>query len=243
MKPENKVLSIINEEINLFETDISGHAFDQMRKRLDRMKSGGDITPEEDAEIRKNLNSILTHEFDSKDYGIFLGAFKPNPKSPLYTITNPYDPGIPFYQIFSDDGVFAKDSTGDEMWAIIRNNVLKTVMLRKSVQRRSMNKERNVDGGLGVDIAIPNLEKFLANEKQKKELFQQKMLQRQQEEKSTINVDGVIWAIDTKNQKLYKKNNPNVFVTFDNILNHPAWNENTQEKVFNYVTDYLDTLK
>ena len=58
MKPENKVLSIINEEINLFETDISGHAFDQMRKRLDRMKSGGDITPEEDAEIRKNLNII-----------------------------------------------------------------------------------------------------------------------------------------------------------------------------------------
>lgn len=243
MKSNNKVLSIINEEINLFETDISGHAFGRIKNRLDLMKAGGDITSEEYDEIKRNLNNILSYEFDSKSYGIFLGKFQPNPKSPLYTVTNPYDPGIPFYQIFSDDGVFAKDSTGDEMWAIVRNNILKTVMLRKSLQRRSMNKERNVDGGLGVDVAIPNLEKYLANEKQKKELFQQKMLQRQQEERSTINVDGVIWVIDAQNQKLYKKNNPNVFVTFDDILNHPAWNENTQEKVFNYVSDYLDSLK
>jgi len=239
----NKILSIINEEIKIFEADVDGHAFDRIKDRLDRMKNGGDITPEEDAEIRRNLNNILKHEFDSKGYGIFLGSFKPNPKSLLYTDKNEFDPGIPFYQIFSNDGIFAKDSTGDEMWAIVRSNTLKTVMLRKSLQRRSMGKERNQDGGLGVDVPIPNLDRFLTLEKEKEAISQQKELQRQKEDSGKFIVDGVWWVIDAQKQIIYKKNNPKVFITFDEILNHPEWSQNKREEVFNTVIDYLDSME
>lgn len=241
MKPQNKVLSIINEEINLFETDVSGHAYQRINLRLNDMKAGADITPEEDAEIRKNLNLILSNEFDSKDYGIFLGSFKPNPNSSLYTTKNSHDPEIPFYQIYSDDGIFARDSTGDEMWAILRNNVLKTVMLRKNLQRRSMHNDRNNDGGLGVDEVILNLETFLENEKKKREQEKLKSQEKQNEKQKIMNVEGVLWVIDTQTQKLYKKNNPQISVSFDEIHNHPAWNEKTQDAVFNTVVDYLDT--
>lgn len=242
MKPQSKVISIINEEINLFETDVSNHAYKQIDSRLNEMTAGADITPEEEAEIRKNLNLILSNEFDSKDYGIFLGSFKPNPNSPLYTIRNSHDPGIPFYQIFdSNDKLFKKDSTGDEMWAIVRKNVLQTVMLRKSVQRRSMHKGRNDDGGLGVDEVILNLETHIENEKKKREQEKLKSQEKQNEKQKIMNVEGVLWVIDAQNQKLFKKNNPQISVSFDEIHNHPAWNEKTQDAVFNTVVDYLDT--
>lgn len=243
MKLENKVLSIVNEEINLFETDITGHAFTQIKKRLGEMTSGGDITSEEDARIRNSLNLILSNEFDSKSYGIFLGAFKPNPNSKLYTTTNKHDPGIPFYEIFGDDGIFAKDSTGDEMWAIVRDNEIKTVMLRKNLQRRSMNKGRNDDGGLGVDEVILDMKSYLENKKKKEEEQKQKIQQKEKENQRIINVDGVLWVMDADTERLYKKNNPSVFVSFNNIENHPAWDEKTQDIVLNRVIEYLDSLK
>lgn len=105
-----------------------------------------------------------------------------------------------------------------------------------------MHNDRNNDGGLGVDEVILNLETYLENEKRKREHEKQKTLQKQNEKQRIMNVDGVLWVIDTQTQKLYKKNNPQVFVTFDNIENHPAWNEKTQNAVFNHVVNYLDSL-
>ena len=59
---KNKVLSIINEEIKLFETEVDPHALLRLQQRLDLMSNNGDITPKENDTIRKNLNNIVTYE-------------------------------------------------------------------------------------------------------------------------------------------------------------------------------------
>ena len=229
MKSENKILKIINEELKDIETEINTHTLQRLEQRLDSMSANGDITSNEDETIRKNLENIVGYKFDpNKSYGIFLGSFIPNPKSRLYTNKNEYDPGIPFYQIFSNDGIFAKDSTGDEMWGIVRDNTLKTVMLRKRLQRRSANKPRMEDGGLGVDKVIPDFDSFIQRQNDAK---QQQEPEKQQEK--VINIKGVLWKIDDANQRIYKKNTPNTFVDFNDVLDYPEWDDNTKEQILN----------
>jgi len=236
MEIDERLISIINDEILLFESDVSGHAYERIKKRLDTMKYSGDITPEEYEQIRKNLNLILSNNFDSKSYGIFLGKFKPNPNSIYYTNKNIYDPGIPFYQIISNDGIFAKDSTGDEMWAIVRDNVITTIMLRKSTQRKSVENERGEDGGLGVDVVIKNIEDYLAKKKEKNEIEKLKQYQKEEEKKKIININGIFWVIAPNEEILYKKNNPKHYITFDDIFDYPEWNNEVKEKVLDYIT-------
>ena len=242
MKSPDKLLRIISEEIRIFETEVDTHAYDRVKERLDLMTANGDITSAEDAEIRRNLENIIAHNFDSGGYGIFLGSFVPKKTSSLYTDRNEYDRGIPFYQIYSNDGIFAKDSTGDEMWAIVRDNRLKTVMLRKALQRRSMYKDRNDDGGLGVETPVPDFDKFLQNiERERQMRDREKLLQKDKEQiklkqlEKTVNIKGVSWVIDDAKQIVYKKNNPNTFVKFDDVLEYPDWDDKTKEDILNRI--------
>jgi len=227
MKKPTKLEKIIHEELQKIEVD--KHAVDQVRARLDRMAKDGDITKKEEVEIRRNLENVMNYNFDDKDYAIFLGSFAPNPNSPLYTDTNKYDPGIPFYQIYSNDGVFAKDSTGDEMWAIVRDGTLKTVMLRKSVQRRSANKARNDDGGLGVDMPIFNFDEFMQKRKQERLQRQQAVARKEEELKKLKQINGVWWKVDDEKEVVHQKNKPNNFVKFDDIITYPNWDDETKE--------------
>jgi hypothetical protein len=145
---------------------LNTHAKERIESRLNKMSKNNELTLREDEIIRCNLNNILVHKFNhKKSYGIFLGGFRPNPNSKLYTITNKWNMGIPFYEIYSDgkDDI-TNDSTGDEFWVIVRENVIKTLMLRKRIQRQFANRERNDMGGLGVDIVIFNFDKFLVGE-------------------------------------------------------------------------------
>lgn len=229
MKFENKILKIINEELKGIETEINTHALQRLEGRLNLMGANGDITPREEETIRKNLKNVVDYNFDpNKTYGIFLGSFIPNPKSHLYTNTNAFDPGIPFYQIFSNDGIFANDSTGDEMWGIIRNNTIKTVMLRKRLQRRSANKPRMEDGGLGVDIVIPDFNNFVQRQNDAK-----KQQEPKKQQEKLINIDGVFWKIDNANQRIFKKNNPNTFINFNDVLDYPKWDDNIKTQILN----------
>lgn len=236
MKKPTKLERIISEELQRIEVD--KHAADQVKARLDRMAADNDITKAEEAEIRRNLDNVLNHNFDNGEYGIFLGDFVPNPNSLLYTDKNEYNPGIPFYQINSNDGAFSKDSTGDEMWAIVRDNRLKTVMLRKKLQRRSAHKKRFEDGGLGVETPIFNFDAFLQDietDKQRKEqekIQQQQHATRKQEaQKKLMQIAGVWWKVDDEKEIIHQKNKPEKFVKFEDIIEYPNWDEETKEDI------------
>jgi hypothetical protein len=245
MKSEHKILKIINEEVKLFETEVDSHALLRLEQRLDLMSKNGDITQEENNTIRKNLNNIISYEkFNpNKSYGFLLGTFKPNPKSKLYTITNKQNPGIPFYEINSpdDSNELLKDSTGDEFWAIVRNNVITTVMLRKRLQRESAGEERTVSGehgkgGLGVDRVILNFDDFLQLIEKEKQVQKEKEQAKLQLQEKMVNINGVLWVIDDTNQRVYKKNNPNIFVKFDDVLEYTDWNDKTKEEILNRIS-------
>lgn len=238
MKSEKKVLKIISEEVKLFETEINDHALQRLEQRLDLMSNNGDITQRENLTIRKNLDDVITYDFNpNKSYGIFLGSFVPNPKSKLYTDTNEYNSGIPFYEIYvSDKNEIMKDSTGDEFWAVVRKNRITTVMLRKRLQREFAGNDRMDRGGLGVDFPIFNFDNFKQKADIEKQQQQQKELNKQELNKNLVKIGGVSWEIDNANERIFKKNNPNTFVTFDNFLDYPDWDDNTKEQILNILT-------
>ena len=165
MVHENVILKIINEEIKIFESENTMHSYERIMDRVKKMSYNHDITSQEAKIIEDNLNSVLNYTFNpNKSYGILLGSFKPNPQSELYTNANMFNRGIPFYQIISNDGIFAKDSTGDEIWGIISNNKITTVMLRKRLQREYASNDRMHHGGLGVDNIILDFDEFKQQE-------------------------------------------------------------------------------
>jgi hypothetical protein len=237
MKSSEKLLLIINEELQMVETALEGHALDRLKERLDLMTKNGDITPKEDNTIRSTLNNIISYEFaPNKSFGIFLGSFTPNPNSKLYTITNSHNMGVPFYEIYvADKSEILKDSTGDEFWAVIRNNKITTVMLRKRLQREFAGNERNDRGGLGVDHVIPNFDKFIDTINKEKEIHKEKEQVRLKQVEKTVNIKGVAWIIDDAKQIVYKKNNPNIFVKFDDVLDYPNWDDQTKEDILNRI--------
>jgi hypothetical protein len=227
----NKVLSIINEEINIFETEISVHSYQRIKERLNSMTTNNDITPQEAANIERNLSRVINYDFKpDKSYGILLGKFNINPSSTL--VTTKHKSGT-YYEINSaDQHDIVKDSTGNEFWGIIRENRLVTVFLRKTIQRQTAEQPRDM-GGLGVDTVIDNFEKYLQNIDSEKQLQQQKELEKQQQK--VLRINGVWWEIDNDNQRIYKKNNPNVFVHFNDILDYPEWNDEIKDEILNMV--------
>jgi len=220
-------------DVEVFKVDVDSHAYERLKQRLDRMAKNHDITDDENNTIRNNLNAIISYGLKPTiDFGIFLGEFKPQPISRLYTITNSHDPNIPFYEIYSEGhGDIMVDSTGDEFWAIIRKNRLKTVMLRKKLQRRSADKERNNDGGLGVDKVIWDVNEFITKQEEKKE----KIVETPKEKENTVNINGVLWVVDNSIQKVYKKNKPSISVVFNQILDNPDWSDKIKEEIMKYI--------
>jgi hypothetical protein len=220
------------------ETQIDLHAINRLNQRLDLMANNHDISTTENDLIRRNINNVLSHDFCAgKDYGIFLGSFTPNPKSSLYTDKNEFDPNIPFYTIDTPKGHrnnddILCDSTGDEFWGIVRKNRLKTVMLRKRLQRRSAAQDRmNGDGGLGVDKVIMNFDSYLENLEKEAELKRQAELKALEAERKTKSINGVKWQIDDTKAIIYKKNNPDIFVKYDDIFDYSDWDNKTREDI------------
>lgn len=234
---EKKIADIIKEEVDLFEAKVSSHSLRRLNGRLDRMKTYQDITQAEYDNIKKNLTDVLSYDFKPKTgFGILLGTFVPNPKSTSYTDTNKFNPGIPFYEIFSDDkDDLMKDSTGDEFWGIVRDNVLTTVMLRKRLQRQFASLDREDKGGLGVDVVIKNMDDYRKIQDAEAALEKQKELERLQSADEKIQIDGVWWVIDKKKEIIFKKNKPEIFVTFDNFLDYPDWDDDTKDEIYNRI--------
>ena len=83
---------------------------------------------------------------------VLLGSFKVNPKSPLYYKVD----GREYYRI---NDISRKDSTGDQFWAIIRDNKVVTVMLRKKIQSQKENIE-HMKNNNDVNHVLFNIDKY-----------------------------------------------------------------------------------
>lgn len=174
------------------------HSLERVRERILKM---GDVDIDSDRKDRILTDLELVKEFNFPDYEsfiIFLGDFKPNPKSTLY------DKG--YYKIV--DIVTNKDSTGDQIWAIVRKNKIETVMLKKHTQTKN---EKQIEFGNNVDNVIWNINKYIKGKenpkpkkptkrelrliaKQKKE----KERQRQQQKESIIRAINEVFRTNNR---------------------------------------------
>lgn len=135
----------------LSETHDTMHLSDRLAERLSSM-SGEDITPEIRERILKNLEITKKANFPiGKSYAILLGSFKINPKSKLFIDVN----GRGYYRIVD---LFGKDSTGDQIWAVVRDNSIVTLMLRKRIQSQS---EDFIKEKVRVNKVLFNIEAYV----------------------------------------------------------------------------------
>ena len=246
----DKIKTIITEEVESFEQkNVARHAKERIDSRLNKMASRGDLSPVEVQTISGNLDKVINHlgKFEeNKSYGIRLGRFHVNPESK--TIEKPGeafvvpDRGRVYYRIWGDSAdrkdLLATDSTGNEMWAVVRNNTLVTMFLRKDYQRAAaLEKRLQGSGGLGVEDVIDNFDEFLATggktkmETKKDAGIQQGKDRKAEAEKlarKIIRIDGVNWVINDDGNRIHKKNNPDTFVLYDDILDYPHWDDETK---------------
>ncbi len=112
----------------------SSHIKDRL---VSRIKKFNDVDISNKKEILDNIEKVFNHKFDKKDYAIRVGVIDINIKSKYY-----YTKGDKkYYRIFDFLG---KDSTGNEIWLIVRSNRLITVMLRKDIQPYSKMRVDNI---------------------------------------------------------------------------------------------------
>jgi hypothetical protein len=132
------------------ETHDTMHLSDRLVERLSSMNDE-DITPEVKQRIIKNLEITKKVNFPvGKGFAILLGSFKINPKSKLFVDVN----GRGYYRIID---LFGKDSTGDQIWAVVRDNSIVTLMLRKRIQSQS---EEFIKEKVRVNKVIFNIESY-----------------------------------------------------------------------------------
>ncbi|BBI90584.1 hypothetical protein HYO65_gp192 [Tenacibaculum phage PTm1] len=106
---------------------ISNHLLDRLKERLNEF-SEIDIQNKLRNQFFKNIKLVSNHHFENYiDYAVKLGEFEPNKNSKYYYEID----GRDYYRL---NDFFGKDSTGNEIWVIVRRNRLITVMLRKTIQ-------------------------------------------------------------------------------------------------------------
>jgi hypothetical protein len=154
MKHRIKILlgEILRESF-LNEAEDTAHLLDRVRKRVESM-TDDDLNPQVKQRILTNLETVRNTDFPTnRSYGILLGEFLPKPTSSLYVDVG----GRGYYRIVE----FGVDSTGDQIWLVVRNNKVPTLMLRKRIQSADLNHLKNK---LDVDVVVRNIEKFDPNQ-------------------------------------------------------------------------------
>jgi hypothetical protein len=98
------------------------HFNERLKSRLDKLE----LSPDEYAEIMDKVQYIKNKHFTpSLSYGVLIHRFVVD-KGHKYA----HDQGSHvYYRVPDESGV---DSTGDELWAVVRTNKLNTFMLKKS---------------------------------------------------------------------------------------------------------------
>lgn len=248
MNDTNKLVSIIQEEIKLIEAQVNPHANFRIDGRLNKMVLNKFLTISEAQTTAQNLATVVDTDFDpDKSFGIKLSRFHVNLNANQVrgTLEISGDGGKSYYRIYQeDDNDIVKDSTGNEFWGIVRGNKLVTIFLRKDYQRRSAHLSRNDDGGLGVTDVIDDINTYIKNGHKtdadlKKEFEIEQQREREAENlkkaEKEIRIDGVKWFIDDQNNRVSKKNNPNVFVSFDDVLDYEGWDDQTKNDILNRI--------
>lgn len=106
------------------EAKASTHFKDRLKDRLNSI----DLPSKDIIRIHKEIKKINRTKYDKdKGYAVRIIRFNPDPSSSAYVNIK----GKEYYRVYDEKG---KDSTGNELWVIVRNNEIKTFMIRKSVQ-------------------------------------------------------------------------------------------------------------
>lgn len=123
------------------EASQSAHFKERKKLRLNSLK----LPSKDIIQINRQLKNLVRTKFDEdKSFAYRIIKFEPDPSSPMYVEVR----GVPYYRVVDEKG---NDSTGDELWAIIRGNDLKTFFIRKSIQTAD---EKRAKEKLRVDEVI-----------------------------------------------------------------------------------------
>lgn len=203
---------------NLKEVNASGHFFERVKQRIHGLSD--DISRGEMANILRNIESLKETEFPKGSFAIRLGNFRPDPESPLYVSVG--RDGRGYYRIMDDEVL--TDSTGDEIWAVVRDNTVTTIMLRKRIQTKDITHNNDK---MDVDNSIYNLQKFLKSKKEKEQKKSEKP------KALVLKINGVKWQVDPEKEIIFKKNKPEVKMDLIDVLD--KLDEPTQEKILSLV--------
>lgn len=103
------------------------HIFDRLEDRLNMFRKE-EISADDRREISQYLRNLKMLSFDPDySFGIKIADLDINPRSPLY-----YKVGNRAY--YRIDDFLGRDSTGNQIWVIVRNDNATTIMLRKDIQ-------------------------------------------------------------------------------------------------------------
>lgn len=213
------IKKLLREGLREAEFDKGGHSIQRIKQRIESI-------PDEDLPFKIkevvyfNLDKIEATDFSkNKDFAVMLGKFRPNPESELFVKD---DRGRGYYRINTHEpNSVIKDSTGDEFWMIIRGNVIHTFFLRKSWQTKdpTLNADK-----LRVNYSFKNVESAIDTLGKQKGPAPEK-----KKEEPIVNIDGVKWMINPKDETIFKKNKPKVSYKLDDIMD--KLDEPTQEKI------------
>jgi hypothetical protein len=133
----------------------SNHKLNRIKNRFDVFTTD-DMSIEVKNKVKSNLSLLEKIDLPyGKSFAIMLGSFNPNKDSKYYKLVG----GNRGYYTIIDDVVIS-DSTGDQFWLIVRNNVITTFMLRKAIQTADLSHNLTK---LRVDEIILDLETFIRN--------------------------------------------------------------------------------
>lgn len=138
------------------EAEETKHSIDRISERIKETDIASD---DEFKIINNNLQLIRNTDFPiNKSFAILLNRLRVKKDSPYYVLVENRE----YYRIIDNSGILEHDSTGNEVWVIIRENEIKTVMLRKDIQTKDAGQNCNK---LHVDYSIKNPNKYIINDK------------------------------------------------------------------------------
>tara|TARA_R110000772_G_scaffold17946_3_gene49940 strand:+ start:106889 stop:107344 length:456 start_codon:yes stop_codon:yes gene_type:complete len=138
----NEYIKILLREHLLGESAQSEHLFNRLKGRID-MLSDEEITSRSKSHLTRYLDILLKLDFNPRQsFAVKVLDLDINPDSKLYVNVN----GREYYRL---NDFMGRDSTGDQIWVIVRNNRAITIMLRKHIQPEYK---------LGVDLVVKNID-------------------------------------------------------------------------------------
>ena len=215
------IRKLLREHLAEAEFDKAGHSIERIKQRIASIPDS-DLSFNVKEVIFYNLDKINRTDFSTKkSFTVMLGKFNPDPTSNLY-VTD--EKGRGYYRIWTDEpNAEIKDSTGDEFWMIIRNNIIHTVFLRKSWQtaKADLNAEK-----LKVDYAFKNVDQAI-------QVLGKKDNNKFDKVEPIVVINGVKWVVNAKDETIYKKNKPTEKHSISDILDQV--DEPTQEKILSFL--------